>query len=472
MATYLPIPQWFDAEGNPLAAGKVYSYITGTSTPQSTYTSSSGSVANANPYILDSEGRGEIWLSASQNYDLLIKDSNDNTIDSITNLSSDGITISLTGTLSTSLDMSSHSILFDDGSGIQDSNANPILTITAGTSPVNYFNITNDATGSGPVLSSTGSDTNIDINLTAKGSGTIKLNDNTSITGTLTTTGAITSGGAITSAGTVTLPAGGTLASADSIYTLSGTSTGPVDLRLSEDTDNGTNYISIKAPASIASNATLTLPSTTGTIYATGNTDVAVADGGTGSSTASGARTNLAVTGFEESGTVRLTTADISGASYSLNDDGVVQGLNVNNMDIFLNGLRVASDGANVYLTLFETTEITSGYEWVTTYANGSTTTTTSGSSATHIDLTAGQGVGNVATECFSSRITISTAKRAGEAMIMAQSVWQKADGTLVSATTAGYVQVTTQATGWKVAPSTSTFADGLAVTNLTLSTL
>ena len=42
--------------------------------------------------------------------------------------------------------------------------------------------------------------------------------------------------------------------------------TGPSYLRLYEDTDNGTHYIDIIAPATVTSNRTLTLPDTTGTI--------------------------------------------------------------------------------------------------------------------------------------------------------------------------------------------------------------
>ena len=44
----------------------------------------------------------------------------------------------------------------------------------------------------------------------------------------------------------------------------SGTSTSAADLKLYEDTDNGTNYVALKAPASIASNITFILPSVDG----------------------------------------------------------------------------------------------------------------------------------------------------------------------------------------------------------------
>jgi hypothetical protein len=47
--------------------------------------------------------------------------------------------------------------------------------------------------------------------------------------------------------------------------TVTGNSTAGAELRLPEDTDNGTNYIALKAPDTIASNLTLTLPSADGT---------------------------------------------------------------------------------------------------------------------------------------------------------------------------------------------------------------
>ncbi len=46
---------------------------------------------------------------------------------------------------------------------------------------------------------------------------------------------------------------------------VSGTSASGADIKLYEDTDNGTNYVGLKAPASIASDVTWTLPSTDGT---------------------------------------------------------------------------------------------------------------------------------------------------------------------------------------------------------------
>ena len=52
----------------------------------------------------------------------------------------------------------------------------------------------------------------------------------------------------------------------DGLIALGGTSTTQGRVRLAEDTDNGTNYVELTAPALLASNVTLTMPSTTSTL--------------------------------------------------------------------------------------------------------------------------------------------------------------------------------------------------------------
>jgi hypothetical protein len=56
------------------------------------------------------------------------------------------------------------------------------------------------------------------------------------------------------------------------LITVDGTSTTQGRVRLAEDTDNGTNYIELTAPASVASNRTITLPDNTGMIITTAST--------------------------------------------------------------------------------------------------------------------------------------------------------------------------------------------------------
>jgi hypothetical protein len=75
--TYAPMPparqQFFDANGKPLAGGKLFSYSAGTSTPLSTYGDATGSV-NANPLILDSGGFGTVFLGP-QAYKIVLQNS-------------------------------------------------------------------------------------------------------------------------------------------------------------------------------------------------------------------------------------------------------------------------------------------------------------------------------------------------------------------------------------------------------------
>jgi hypothetical protein len=69
--------QFFDNNGNVLSGGLLYTYVAGTTTPQTTFTSRSGTVANANPIILDSAGRTpeQIWSTVGIIYKYVIADS-------------------------------------------------------------------------------------------------------------------------------------------------------------------------------------------------------------------------------------------------------------------------------------------------------------------------------------------------------------------------------------------------------------
>jgi hypothetical protein len=72
---YYPVFRAFDANGEPLAGGKVYTYEAGTTTPKASYTNSTMSVENPNPVILDAEGSAQIWVDGSYKINLL--DAND-----------------------------------------------------------------------------------------------------------------------------------------------------------------------------------------------------------------------------------------------------------------------------------------------------------------------------------------------------------------------------------------------------------
>lgn len=82
---------------------------------------------------------------------------------------------------------------------------------------------------------------------TGDSSGVIELQSNGSTKLTVSSTGVAVSGG-------ITSP-----------LVVAGNSTAGAEIRLPEDTDNGSNYVALKAADNIASNVTFTLPSADGT---------------------------------------------------------------------------------------------------------------------------------------------------------------------------------------------------------------
>jgi hypothetical protein len=80
--------QFFDNNGVPLAGGLIYTYQAGTSTPLATYTDNGGTIANANPIVLDSSGRVpyEIWMFTGYSYKFVIQTSAGASIQTLDNL--------------------------------------------------------------------------------------------------------------------------------------------------------------------------------------------------------------------------------------------------------------------------------------------------------------------------------------------------------------------------------------------------
>jgi len=77
------------------------------------------------------------------------------------------------------LDTNSQNILIDDAHFLGDENGNEQIIFQTTSSAVNQFDITNAATGSAPSLSATGDDSNIDLELAAKGTGHVTVKGNT-----------------------------------------------------------------------------------------------------------------------------------------------------------------------------------------------------------------------------------------------------------------------------------------------------
>jgi hypothetical protein len=95
-----------------------------------------------------------------------------------------------------------------------------------------------------------------------------------------------------------------TLDGSDNKIAIGANATGSAYVRLYEDTDNGTNYVDIIAPASITSNRTLTLPDNTGTILT--------------STTAGSVLQVLSATKTDTLSTTSTTMTDVTGLSVSI----------------------------------------------------------------------------------------------------------------------------------------------------------
>jgi len=152
---------------------------------------------------------------------LIFASANDGTNPDIITLAFGDGDVTLTGTQTlTNKTLTSPKI----GTSILDTNGNQLALLTATSSAVNEFTIANAATGAGPTISSTGDDSNIDINITPKGTGDVVLAGDTVKVGDAAAAATLTSNGA----GTLTVTTGG--ATDLVLSTNSGTNSGTVTI--------------------------------------------------------------------------------------------------------------------------------------------------------------------------------------------------------------------------------------------------
>src|SRR6056300_1794270 len=123
-------------------------------------------------------GTGVTWAATDKGTKMIYSDGTNVVDTAFTDLSSD-----VTPQLSGVLDTNGNDIIIDDAGAIEDDSNNPYLRFQKTASAVNYFDVTNQATGSSPSIASVGGDTNIDFNLTPKGIGRVTLNGNGKIQG-------------------------------------------------------------------------------------------------------------------------------------------------------------------------------------------------------------------------------------------------------------------------------------------------
>lgn len=166
-----------------------------------------GSDVQAYDADLDTLSTAFTTASASGGASLTLAEDTDNGTDTITLQAPDAITTSFTLKLPDS-DGANNQVIQTDGSGnlswtnnaggladvVDDltpqlggqldvngnaigDGTNELLTFTEDASAVNHINIENEATGSGPIISAEGDDSNVDLNIDAKGTGGINLRD-------------------------------------------------------------------------------------------------------------------------------------------------------------------------------------------------------------------------------------------------------------------------------------------------------
>ena len=90
-----PKLQFFDLNGAPLSGGLLYTYEAGTTTPLTSYTDSTGLIANTNPIVLDSRGEANVWLGTAS-YKLALYTSAGVLIWTVDNISTTGSNLSVT----------------------------------------------------------------------------------------------------------------------------------------------------------------------------------------------------------------------------------------------------------------------------------------------------------------------------------------------------------------------------------------
>jgi hypothetical protein len=127
----------------------------GTPTVQFKYASGSGSSVT--------------WAASDKGTKIIYATADDGTNPNIIDVGMGNVTLTGTETL-TNKTLTSPKI----GTSILDTNGLQLALLTATGSAVNEFTIANAASGAGPILSATGDESNVDINLNPKGSGVLK----------------------------------------------------------------------------------------------------------------------------------------------------------------------------------------------------------------------------------------------------------------------------------------------------------
>jgi hypothetical protein len=118
--------------------------------------------------VKTSSGTGVTWSATDKGKKMVYSDGTNVVDTAFTEVSSD-----YSPQLSGILDTNGNDIIIDNGGAIEDDSNNEYVKFVKTATAVNEVSVTNAAASSGPEISATGDDTNIDLKLTPKGSGNL-----------------------------------------------------------------------------------------------------------------------------------------------------------------------------------------------------------------------------------------------------------------------------------------------------------
>jgi hypothetical protein len=137
---------------------------------EKTYIIENGTSGAFTVTVKTTSGTGVTWAATDKGTKMVYSDGTNVVDTAFTDLSSD-----ITPQLSGVLDTNGNDIIVDDAGAIEDDSNNPYIRFQKTASAVNYIDVTNQATGSGPAIDAVGSDSNIDLNISPKGIGRVVL---------------------------------------------------------------------------------------------------------------------------------------------------------------------------------------------------------------------------------------------------------------------------------------------------------
>jgi hypothetical protein len=121
--------------------------------------------------VKTSSGTGVTWSATDKGKKMVYSDGTNVVDTAFTEVSSD-----YSPTLSGILDTNGNDIVVDTGGAVEDDSNNEYIKFAKTATAVNEITVTNAAASGTPNISATGDDTNIDLNLTAKGLGRVSFN--------------------------------------------------------------------------------------------------------------------------------------------------------------------------------------------------------------------------------------------------------------------------------------------------------